>query len=78
LADYTLKRRDKFFTLLDQNTLKIDKLKDANSYHNINRESADEKESGIMQDIFMLSELMKNEKSISNLKNIKTLAQSGI
>lgn len=31
-----------------------------------------------MQDMFMLSELMKNEKSISNLSNIKTLGQSGI
>ena len=78
LAEYTLKRREKFFTLLDQNSLKIDKPRDANSYHNINKESNDEKESGIMQDMFMLSELMKNEKSISNLSNIKTLGQSGI
>lgn len=31
-----------------------------------------------MQDMFMLSELMKNEKSISNLSNIKTLGSSGI
>lgn len=78
LAEYTLKRREKFYTLLDQNTLKIDKPRDANSYHNINKESNDEKDSGIMQDMFMLSELMKNEKSISNIGKIKTLGQSGI
>lgn len=43
LAEYTLKRREKFFTLLDQNTLKIDKPRDANSYHFISKEHNDER-----------------------------------
>lgn len=78
LSEYVLKRREKFYTLRDQNTLKINSLSEVNSYHNIYKEHPDEKESGIMQDLFMLSELMKNEKSISRLRDIQTLAQSGL
>ena len=78
LAEYTLKRREKFYTLLDQNTLKLSNPGQGNSYHNIFKESEDEKESGIMQDLFMLSELMKSEKPISKIRDIKTLVGSGV
>lgn len=41
LADYTLKRREKFFTLLDQNTHRLETPGQANSYHNIFKEDSD-------------------------------------
>lgn len=37
----------------------------------------DEKDAGIMQDLFMISELVKNENSLAKMRDIKTLDSSG-
>lgn len=37
----------------------------------------DEKDAGIMQDLFMISELVKNENSLARIRDIKSLDSSG-
>ena len=37
----------------------------------------DEKESGIMQDLYMISELVKNESDMRRLRDVRTLDSSG-
>ena len=71
------RRAEKFFVLEDQNTLKVSLDDQHLGYYNIYKESGDIKDEGIMQDMYMFWELMKNENKLSTMKN-KTLAQSGI
>ena len=37
----------------------------------------DDKESGIMQDMYMISELIKNESEMRRLRDVKSLDSSG-
>ena len=67
-------RRDKFYTLEYQNTVKINTNNQKNLYFMMYK---DEKDSGIMQDMYMISELVKNESDVQVLKDVKTLDASG-
>lgn len=74
LHEYVAQRRNKFFTLEYQNTTKINLNNQKSLYFMMYK---DEKDAGIMQDLYMMSELVKNENELKNLRDVKTLDASG-
>jgi hypothetical protein len=70
--------KDKFYTMQDQTLVNVSMLNQAGNYFNIYKEDNNVKESGIMQDIFIMSEIIKSEYKISDLNGIKSLEASGM
>ena len=63
--------RKKFFILEDFNTPYISYENQNNNYFQMDQEPG-----GVMQDLFMINELMKNENNLSDLDNLPTLKSS--
>jgi hypothetical protein len=60
----------------DQTLVSVNIMNQGGNYVSIFKE--DNKDSGIMQDIYMMSEIIKNEYKVSEIRGIKTLESSGM
>jgi hypothetical protein len=65
LVQYIEDRKRKFFTLEDQTLVNVSLKNQEGNYVIVYR---DDKDSGIMQDLFMISELIRNENSVLKIR----------
>ena len=70
LANYIDERKRKYFILEDQTLVNVNFKNQEGNYVIVYR---DDKDSGVMQDLFMLSELIRHENSVLSLRHVQTL-----
>ena len=73
MANYIEERKRKFFTLDDQTLVNVSMKNQEGNYVFVYK---DDKDSGIMQDLFMIAELIRYENSINDIRSIPTLDSS--
>lgn len=76
LKRFIEEKKNKFYTMQDQTLVSVNMGNQAGNYVFIFKE--DNKDSGIMQDIYMMSEVIKNEYKMSEIRGIKSLEGSGM
>lgn len=79
LKAYIEEKKNKFYIMQDQTLVKMISPEDqADNYVAIFREDPNPDKTGIMQDIYMMSEIIKNESDIDAIRGIPTLETSGM
>jgi hypothetical protein len=76
LKKYIEEKKNKFYSMQDQTLVNVNFQNQAGNYVYIFKE--DNKDSGMMQDIYMMSEVIKDEYKMRDLRGIRTLESSGM
>jgi hypothetical protein len=74
LLAFMEEHRNKFFILEDSNIINVTEDNQACNYFMV----YDERNLGLMEVLYLLTELMKNENSITNIDRIKSIHETGI